>query len=444
MFINKLIHYGLLAIVFLLSLPLNAAAKPTEINIQHWQTQNGAKVYFVASKQIPMLDVQVVFNAGSARDGSQSGLAQLTNSMLNQGSLNHDVESIASEFENRGAQIALNTTRDSASVSLRTLVEPGMLKHNVDLFAEIINHPTFPATAFERRKRNIIADINQQLQTPGYVAAKTFFHLLYNGHPYAHPIAGTIKSVTKIKSPDVEEFYKQYYVAKNAIIVLVGDINQQQARDIANKIVGSLPTGITATALTPIKNITQPKIKTIDFPSVQTHIIIGQIAINHHSPEYFPLLVGNYILGGSPLISRLFYAVREQHGYVYSVGSYFLPMCDDGPFVISLQTKSSQAQQALQLTRQTFLTFVKQGPNQQELAAAKKGIIGGFPLKLDSNAAITAQVAAIGFYNLPLDYLNTYRNKIAAVDFQAVKNAFNNVIQPQHLVTVTVGKHAKA
>ncbi len=177
----------------------------------------------------------------------------------------------------------------------------------------------------------------------------------------------------------------------------------------------------------------------IAFPSNQSHLLLGQPGVSRYDPDYFPLYVGNYILGGSGLISRLAVEIRENRGLAYSVYSYFLPMRERGPFIIGLQTRNDQTKLAEKVTRDTVSKFVKSGPTAEELDSAKKHITGGFPLLLDSNRKIAGNLLTIGFYDLPLDYLDTYAQKIEAVTIEHVRDAFRRRLDPERLVRVVVG-----
>ena len=188
-------------------------------------------------------------------------------------------------------------------------------------------------------------------------------------------------------------------------------------------------------------NTTLPARQTIrvPHPAAQAHIAVGQPGIRRGDPDFFPLLVGNYILGGGGFVSRLTSQVREQRGYAYSVYSYFAPQRDVGPFQIGLQTKGSQADDALRVVAATLDEFLAKGPTEAELQAAKDNLINGFALRLDSNRKMLEQVAAIGSFGLPLDYLDTWRDKVRAVSAQQIRDAFRRHVSPQHLVTVVVG-----
>jgi zinc protease len=428
----------------LLFLPFFSFAKSAEsskpvLNIQHWQTSNGAKVFFVQTPEIPMVKINVVFSAGSSRDGDKPGLAELTNTMLDQGTKTLNADQIAQKFDDVGANFGTTVNRDMAVVSLQSLTDPKYLNPALQVFTDVLTAPNFPQQAFSRTQKQTLNAIAEQQQIPDAVAKNAFYAATYDNLPYAHPTIGTQQSVSNLTANNLQNFYKNYYVAKNAMVTIVGALDRQQAETIANQLTNNLSSGEAAPSILLAPSLTQANQQHIKFPSAQTNILVGQIGINYQDPNYFPLLVGNYVLGGAPLTSRLFNEVREKRGLAYSVGSSFVPLYARGPFVIVLQTRNTESGEALKIVNDTMNDFIKQGPTENELAITKKKIINGFPLTLASNDAISNYLIAIGFYQLPLNYLDTYRQKVDAVTTQQIKDAFQQAVHPDRMVTVMVG-----
>lgn len=418
----------------------NLAYGAHALNISQWSTSHGARVYFVRTPEIPMVEINIAFAAGSSYDGDKPGLAQFTGNMLDEGTATLNADQVAQQFDDVGAQFNTAVNRDMAVVSFQSLTDAHYFQPALNVFTDVLTHSTFPNDAFLRTQKQTLIGIQQRLQDPDGVAAITFFRQTYGDHPYAHPVLGTQQSVTAITREDIANFYKKYYVAKNAVIAIVGDVTQEQAKTLAENITAGLPQGEAAPAIPPAK-LAATKTDHINFPSEQTHIIVGQVGINYHNPNYFPLIVGNYILGGAPLTSLLFTNVREQRGLAYSINSAFVPLNAGGPFVLMLQTRNHQANEALKVAQQTFDQFITQGPTEIQLTAAKKKISNGFPLTLVGNDAISSQLLNIGFYHLPLDYLDTYRAKINALTLAQVKEALQQTLYPNKMVTVTVGNN---
>jgi zinc protease len=407
--------------------------------IQHWLTTNGARVYYVHAPELPMVDVRVVFDAGSARDADKHGLAQLTSSLLDEGVPGMDVNRIAETFESVGANYGADSLRDMAVTSLRSLTEPAALDIALPLFARVLAEPVFPQKSFERNRKAMLVGLQQEQQSPSAIVEKTFYRNVYGNHPYASPSNGTQQSVSALTRDDVIGFHAKYYVAQNAVIAIVGSVERKQAEGIAEQLTQGMRKGERAPDLPATPVPAQAINKHIEHPSSQSHLRIGQPGMKRGDRDYFALYVGNHVLGGSGLVSRLSNEVREKRGLSYSVYSYFLPMRENGPFMLGLQTKNEQVDVARQVVMDTLRQYIKEGPSHKELKRAKQNITGGFALRIDSNKKITEYVAMIGFYGLPLDYLDTFNDKVEAVTRKQIRDAFRRRLDPDKLVTVVVG-----
>jgi len=408
--------------------------------IQQWETSNGARVYFVETHAIPMIEVKVVFDAGSARDtAAESGLAMLTSGLLADGAGELTAEQIAERLEGLGAELGASSMRDMAVVQLRSLSQDRYFEPALAVFAEVLARPAFPQTALQRERQRALTAIAQERQSPQAVAGRAFYEALYAGHPYALRPGGTEEGVAAIGREDLRLFHGRYYTAANAVIAMVGDLGAARAREVAEQLTAGLARGEPAPALPPVPALDRGRTVRLPHPSTQAHILIGQPGMERLDADYFPLYVGNYILGGGGFASRLLTEIREEHGLAYSAFSHFTPMRRRGPFVAGLQTRVDQADRALQLARETLRAFVQTGPDAAELAAAKKHLTGSFPLSLDSNGKIADLVAVIGFYGLPLDYLDTYIASVESVTLEDIRDAFARRIRPEAMITVIAG-----
>ena len=422
----------------ILSLLLGSAALATP-SIQHWTTQNGARVYFVAAPELPMVDVQFIFDAGSARDGGHPGVALLTSALLDQGAGELDADAIAERLESVGARLSTSSHRDMAVISLRSLTEAQLLEPALEVLELVLGRPTFPQAALERERKRMQVALQAQAQSPGDLAEKAFFAALYGEHPYASPPLGTEESLARLTREDVLRHHGRYYVARNALVAIVGALDRKAAEALAARLAGALPEGAKAPPLPPVRPLDQPVTRHIDHPSTQTHVRMGQPGMKRGDPDYFPLYVGNHVLGGSGLVSRISEEIREKRGLAYSAYSYFMPMRELGPYTLGLQTRNDQTEEALAVLRRTLKEFVAEGPSEEELRASKRNITGGFPLRLSSNAKIASNLAMIGFYELPLDYLETFNSRVEAVTREQIVAAFQRRIHPERMVTITVG-----
>lgn len=437
---NKKYFFAIFARITACALALAAfSTAQASPKIEHWTTDNGARVYYVHAPELPMVDIQFIFDGGSARDGDHKGVALLTSALLDQGAGDLDADAIAARLEDVGAQLSTSSHRDMAIVSLRSLTDDTLLQPALDIMTLILGKPTFPAASIERERKRVLIALQGQSQSPGKIAGKAFFKALYGGHPYAVQPLGTEESVKALQRDDLIAHYQQYYVAENAVIAVVGALDRAAAETVVARLSAMLPAGQAAPPLPDVAPLKESREIQIDFPSSQTHVLMGQPGLRRGDPDYFALYVGNHVLGGSGLVSRISEEVREKRGLAYSAYSYFSPMRKAGPYTLGLQTRNDQKDEALSVLRDTLQTFIDEGPNARELKASKQNITGGFPLRISSNGKIANNLAVIGFYNLPLDYLDTFNSKVEAVTVEQIRNAYRQRIHPDRMVTVTVG-----
>ena len=430
---------GWVTLVWIGAILLPMAAATAGPEIQHWKTANGARVYFVPAPQLPMVDIRVVFDAGSARDGEQPGLAIMTNALLDAGAGELNEEQIAERLESLGAQLGSAALRDMALVSLRTLSDHQYLEPALEILGTLLSQPRFPEEIFQRERKRMLIGLQAEKQSPASIASKAFYRAIYGDHPYASPSNGTVESIQALRREALGKFHKQYYVAANAVIALVGDLSREQAEKLAGRLVARLPAGQAAPELAEVEPLAKAVRETISFPSSQTHILVGQPGMSRTDPDYMALYVGNHILGGSGFGSRIMAEIREKRGLAYSAYSFFMPMRRKGPFQIGLQTRNDKAAEADRVLQETLRKFIEQGPTAAELEAAKKNITGGFPLRIDSNKDILEYIAMIGFYDLPLDYLDTFSQRVEAVSREAIRDAFQRRTDPEKMATIRVG-----
>lgn len=418
-----------------------AETSPIILKIEHWSTKNGVPVYFVAKNEIPIIDISVLIHAGSAQDNNSPGISQFTAQMLDQGTKNLNVDQIANQFETVGAHYSAGINQDMTILNLRSLSAPQFFNPALNTFSNLLKDPSFPQAAINRVKKQILISLQQEAQTPSVITAKTFYQILYGHHPYASPMLGNKTGVEQLSQKKIISFYHQYYVAKNAMIAIVGNISKVKAIKVAEQLSDMLTKGKKSPTIpAPTALRLMNRIIKVSYPSQQTTIFLGQLGISAKDPDYFPFLVGNQILGGGILTSRLFNEVRNKRGLCYSINSGFKPLQETGPFLIMLQTRRDQAANALSLTQKTLENFLIKGPTAQELLAAKKALVGSLPASIASNEGILSAIEKIGFYQLPLDYLDTYQQKIDAVSLSQVSHAFQR-IKPDKMLIIMLGKN---
>lgn len=417
-----------------------SSAVQAGVKIQQWQTASGSEVYFVENHDLPIVDISVNFAAGSARDSAEkSGLAGITRYLMTLGADGMSDEKIANKMADVGAILGGDFDADRAGFKLRTLSSEREKAQALEVFTKILQQPDFPQDVLAREKARIISGLQESATQPESISSKEFMKALYGSHPYSLDESGEVDTVAKITRDDLQSFYKQYYGAKGAVVAIIGDLTREQAGAIAESISSGLPKSAAVSAIPAVKLPTQSIEKRIAHPASQSHILLGYPGIKRGDPDLFPLYVGNYVLGGGGFVSRLTEEVREKRGLVYSVYSYFMPMAEHGPFQLGLQTKKDQAEDALKLVKETLDNFIKNGITEAELKTAKANIIGGFPMRIDSNSKILDYLAVIGFYKLPLNYLDEYNSNVEKVTVAQIKDAFNRRLKTENFVTIVVG-----
>jgi len=408
-------------------------------NIQTWHTAKGSKVYFIQNNTLPMVDITLSFDAGSSRDAEHPGLAALWLNLLNQGTTQLSADQIAEQFENTGALFNSNLSKDRATLTLRSLSDPQIVSVLTDLLASLIATPIFNEASIASIKAQQLIAIQQKQQKPNVIAQDAFFAAIYGNHLYANPGVATEKTLASLGAQELRSFHARYAVAKNSTITLIGNLTVETAKQLAEKLVQQLPEGMPAPALEAVMLLKASAEQRIDYASEQTHIMMGAPCIAAGDPDFFALMLGNYLLGENGLSNKLFNEVREKRGLAYNVGSSLNTFQEAGPFVIKLQTKNTQTQEAIDCVKETFTRFVKEGPKEEDLEIAKNGLIRAFPLTINSNAKLSDALSTIAFYGLPLEFLDTYQQKIQSLTHTQVKAALQKHLDPEKMALIVVG-----
>ncbi len=439
-------HRSLTALVAGTLLLAFAGAAQAAIPIQHWTHTSGARVYLVPSPSIPMLDVQINVDGGSRRDPApQAGLASATAGMLltgvaaQPGQAALDENQLGEAWADLGARLGASASGDRFSVSLRTLTEPDLLRGAVALAARQLAAPAWPERIWQRDRERTIAALIEAENRPATHAARAFDAAVYGDHPYGFDT--TPATLNAISVADMRSFYRRHTAACRAQVSLVGAIDRAQADRIVDELMSAIqPNGCEALPeVAEVRPLTAAVERRIPFNAAQAQVQIGQPGFVRSDPDFFPLIVGNHILGGGGFTSRLTNEVREKRGLSYSVYSGFSPGLHAGAFQIGLTTRPDQADQAIGVAREVLQRFVREGPTEAELQAAKDNLVNGFALRIDSNRKLLDNVANIAWNHLPLDYLDHWTEQVQRVSLADIRRAFTRVLQPDRMVSVVVG-----
>ena len=420
--------------------------------IEKLDPYKGAKVYLVQTKTLPMVDIEISIDAGDRYDPSgKSGLADMTAALMSYGvrgdkGLLTEAQ-IADEIADLGANIGISAGGERAVMRIRSLSRKDLRDRAVQLAATMLSSPLYDAKILEREKQRAITNLLEAQTKPEFTLERRFKKMVYGNNPLGD--SPTVKSVGSVNVSDLQQFHKTFYRGDRMIISIVGDVSRSQAEEIVQgllqKIPASGPTIATLPPLprSPVEPLAEREIQ-IPFDSQQAHITMGMTAIARNNPDFFPLLVGNYILGGGGFVSRLMSEVREKRGLAYSVFSYFAPGKDTGIFQAGLQTKNEQAAIALEVMSSTIANFITQGPSPSELIAAKSNLVNGFSLRIDNNRKLLDNVSSIAWNELPIDTLDVWTKQVEAVTLDQVKTAFQKYLAMDRMKIVVVGAQNKA
>jgi zinc protease len=437
-------------VICLLTLGLFTSAQAI-LPIEKLEPHKGAKAYLVQTKALPMVDIEVSIDAGDRYDpAGKSGLADMTAGLMmygvrsDRGVLNE--AQIADEIADLGANISLSASGERAILRIRTLSRKDLRDRAVQLAAMMIGEPAYDANVLAREKQRTITSLLEAETKPEYVLDRRFKKMVYGNYPLAD--SPSVKSIGAIQVSDLTQFHKQFYRGDRMIVSIVGDVDVASANEIVQTLLKKIPSSGSAISPlpslqgSPIEPLVQREVQ-IPFDSQQAHIATGMTAVSRNNPDYFPLMVGNYVLGGGGFVSRLMAEVREKRGLAYSVFSYFSPGKDVGIFQAGLQTKNDQAALALEVMNNTIAKFIADGPTDSELLAAKANLINGYALRIDNNRKLLDNVSSIVWNELPLDTMETWTKQVDAVTLDQVKDAFQKYLAMDRMKIVILGAQNK-
>jgi zinc protease len=445
----RTLNRGLWLVILTLGLIQSAYAI---LPIEKLDSYKGAKVFLVQTKALPMVDIEISIDAGDRYDPSnKSGLADMAAGLMNYGARGDKgvwtEAQIADEIADLGASIGVSAGGERTIMRIRSLSRKDLRDRAVQLAATMLSSPLYDAKILGREKQRSITNLLEAETKPEFVLDRRFKKSIYGNYPLGN--SPSVKSVSSFGVSDLIQFHKTFYRGDRIIISIVGDVDRIQAAEIAQLLLKKLPQSGPAIAVlpilgrSPVEGLSEREIQ-IPFDSQQAHIVMGMTAIARNNPDYFPLLVGNYVLGGGGFVSRLTSEVREKRGLAYSVFSYFAPGKDVGIFQAGLQTKNDQATLALEVLSSTIAKFIADGPAVSELVAAKSNLVNGYPLRIDNNRKLLDNVSSIAWNDLPIDTMEIWTKQVEAVTLEQVTAAFQKYLAMDRMKIVVLGAKSKA
>lgn len=434
----------LLGLGFLALLLTSANGQAADIVPTRSVTANGMTVLFLEQHFLPTVEIHALVKVGSAQDPpDKAGLANLTASLLDEGTQTRTSRQMAEQIDFVGGSLEAHAAEDFTTASARVLKKDADL--GFALLADMLQHPAFQKQEFERVRTQILGEILSADDDPGNVAMKAFHQLIFHGHPYSWPARGAEDTLNKITVADVQQFHAREYLPNQTILVIVGDLTQDQATTLVQTHFGSWKKGPPSPyQLKKPSPIDRKMVQLIEKDLTQSTIVLGHTGISRTNPDYYAVTVMNYILGAGGFSSRLMDSIRDKQGLAYGIMSQFDSRLLPGAFFISLQTRTEVTNQAITGVLAEVKGIRDAPVTDQELSEAKSFIVGSFPLRVDSSAKLANVLAQVEFYNLGLDYFTNYPKAIEKVTKDDVLRVAKQYLDPQHYALVVVGSIAKA
>ena len=411
--------------------------------VQRTVLPNGLVFLVSEEHSLPFVTLELLINSGSWKDPSgQAGLSSLTAKALLLGTSKRDAAAIHEELDFMGTSLNASSGRDYTAVTLRVLKKD--LDKGLDLFMEVLTQPAFPEKEIQREVEKTLAGIQSAEDQPDEVAEKAFEKALFGTGPYGHPVEGTKESLPRLTRDDIVRFHSTYYHPNHSILTVVGDITAQEVKAKVLARFEKWPSG--KIAETPVVTTFAEGQKTlkIDRPITQANIILGHGGVRRDNADYYALTVMNYILGGGAFSSRLMDEIRNKRGLAYSVASFFDPGKYPGSFQIVLQTKNTSAREAISLSLQQMELIRKELVSEKELEAAKRYLIGSFPMRFDTQGKLVNFLTQVEYYGLGADYPERYPSLIQSVTREEVLRVAQKYLHPENHILVVVANLKEA
>lgn len=416
---------------------LDAPFSEHALVIQGWTTEHGSKVLYVPNLRLPMFDLQVVVGGGFHDDGL-TGLAQLTAGLIDKGSTQRTADEIATTLDDNGAQFSMVAGSQSTAFKVRGLTHKAQRDAVVDVFADMLGNPAFAQAALDEEKDTLLNQVKARQQWASARATEQLFAHLFAGHPYAETRFGQPDTVASITAQEIRQFHQRIYSANNSLIVIVGDVTLEEARQMASQLSAALPSGPTLPAFA-LPAETAPEIYHLEHPGNATSLTVAVQTVGRTHPDSASLMLANEILGGSGINNRLMNELRTHRGLTYGAASLLRQFPQAGAWGLQLSVAPQYRDATLELIETLLQAYAEQGPTEQELDDAKRKLHGEMLRETVSNADIADRLRFLGVHQLPVDYHQTLLAELHAVTLDQLKAVLKTHLDTDKLVQVSVG-----
>lgn len=402
------------------------------------------RTLFVETRDLPMVDIQLTFNAGAARDQEIApglyGLSNMAAKLMREGTEDYTANQIAAVLDQAGAQLSMQAYRDMFIIRLRSLSDPQKLEPALSMMMEILNHASFKSSSINLVLSNTQVGQKQLQENPSRLMNIRFYRTLYGKHPYAEPISGTQGSTKKITADLLKKFRDQFVVAQNMNIAITGKLTPKQALNLSERIAGNIRQGSKAAPLPEPELKTGLEVVHLPYQSSQAYVIFGHLGPTRSSEDRLALEVANRMFGGGGFNSVLMQELRIKRGFTYSASSSFTFSQAPGVFSFQYSTRQDQLLESIQVAHRAFIDFVRQPIDQKRLEETKAGMLRAFPNNYSSNATINAQLGTMGFYDEKADYLSSYPERLSKISARDVQDSVRKHLHPENVSLVIVSK----
>lgn len=441
---NKINLKKTILIIFILNcLLLISVSHSFALDIKRSVLKNGLTLLIVERHNLPVVKVAIGIKAGSLNEPEEkSGLANLTASLLAEGTKNRTARQISEEIDFVGGSVGASGGNDYSTASLSVLKKDVRL--GFDLLSDIILNPVFPQDEINKKIERTKGGLKAMEEDPGYLASREFKKAVFGSHPYGRLTTGTAKTLDRITRGDLVEFHSRYFTPDNSIMAVVGDITPEEAEQLINEYFAKWKAkGEKPPSRPEITSVKERNTVTIDKNLTQANIILGHKGVSRDDPDYYAISVMNYILGSGGFASRLMQNIREEKGLAYDIHSFFAPNKYGGRFQVGLQTKNESANTAIEEVLKEIRNIQAVPVSDTELSDAKSFLTGSFPMRIETSSRIAGFLVAVEYYGLGTGYIDNYPLYINNITKEDVLRVAKKYLDPENYVLVVVADQEK-
>ncbi|RYC69261.1 M16 family metallopeptidase [Spirosoma sordidisoli] len=407
---------------------------------QKLKLKNGLTVYLMEQREVPLINVSVVFDAGAVQDGNRYGLANMTAEALLFGSAKYTKAQLEEKAEYVGASIETYAGKEVAKLSASFAVKDQDLLF--DIIQDVVTKPTFDQGEFDKYKQRQLLQLTQQKESPRAVVNSYFNRFVYDAHPYANPITGTPSAVSAITTSDVRQFYLKNYTTDRAAIAIVGDFNSADMKKRITSLFGNWKTAAATTPKLPEPQVTFDKNRVLLInkdDARETTFLIGGKGITQNNPDFIPVTVVNTILGGR-FTSWLNDALRVNSGLTYGAGSRFGTYRNSGTFAISTFTKVSTTTEAIDLALHVLDSLHRTGIDEKVLESAKNYVKADFPPRYESASELANLLTDMFSLGFDESFINNFQKNVDGLTVAKTRQIIDQYFPKNNLQFVLIGK----